>query len=101
MKYTVMQIKSPRPRGCIYSFMHFEYAIDNGFNLNDYEEMYVDDMPLDEDESIEHFLDSIFTIFNIHRPEDFEGHSMSVSDLVKLEDGRVFYCDSCGWVEVQ
>jgi hypothetical protein len=46
-------------------------------------------------------LESLFHKFNMERPEDFKGHSMSVGDIVKL--GRLFYyCDSFGfeWVHV-
>lgn len=99
MKYTIMQVKDIRQ--CDYSFMGYDFAKEHGLNLNDYAEVYESDMPLDKGETIEHFLDTVFTIFNIHRPENFKVHSMSVSDLVKLEDDRVFYCDSCGWKEIK
>ena len=33
-------------------------------------------------------LDDIFERFNIDRPEDFRGHSLSVSDIVVLNDGE-------------
>lgn len=99
MKYTIMQIKDLNT--CKYLFMPYAFAIKNDLlDLNDYEEVYRSSIHVDDGESLEHILDSIFTTFNVFRPEDFKGHSMSVSDLVKLEDGRVFYCDSCGWVEV-
>lgn len=32
-------------------------------------------------------LDDIFERFNIDRPEDFRGHSLSVSDIVVLNEG--------------
>lgn len=41
-------------------------------------------------------LDDIFYTFNVHRPDDFKGHSLSVSDVVKTPEGY-FYCDSFGW----
>lgn len=34
------------------------------------------------------------------RPPDFKGHSLSVSDIVRL-DSRLYYCDSVGWVLLQ
>lgn len=56
-------------------------------------------------------LDYIFTTFNrTHAmygisgeatPEDFEGHSMSVSDIIEYPDGRLWFCDSMGWKEIQ
>ena len=33
-------------------------------------------------------LDDIFERFNIDRPKDFRGHSLSVSDIVVLNDGE-------------
>ena len=48
-------------------------------------------------------LDSIYERFNLHHPDDFRGHSLSVSDIVVLrEDGRdqAYYVDSFGFMEV-
>ena len=36
----------------------------------------------------------------IHHPKDFRGHSLSVSDVVRL-DGTDYYCDSLGWVNIK
>ena len=41
-------------------------------------------------------LEDIFYIFNMNRPEDFKGHSLSVSDIVDV-DGESYYCDRFGW----
>ncbi len=48
-------------------------------------------------------LESIWQTFNIDRPADFKGHSLSVSDIVVLhQDGRdaAHYVDSVGYMEV-
>ncbi|EOS48009.1 hypothetical protein C810_01095 [Lachnospiraceae bacterium A2] len=48
-------------------------------------------------------LEGIFEKFNIDRPEDFKGHSLSVSDVVVLhQNGQdtAHYTDSIGFVEV-
>lgn len=37
--------------------------------------------------------------FNICHPADYKGHSLSVSDIVSI-DGKEFFCDSIGWLEV-
>lgn len=44
-------------------------------------------------------LEDLFTMFNVASPEDFRGHSLSVSDVVQLGN-RFFYCDSFGWREI-
>lgn len=48
-------------------------------------------------------LESIYTRFNVDRPADFTGHSLSVSDIVVLhQDGKntAHYCDRVGFTEV-
>ena len=44
-----------------------------------------------------------FRIFNVERPDDFGGHSLSVSDIVAFQQNGVVtyhYCDSIGFTEV-
>ena len=51
-------------------------------------------------ESTEETLEGLFQSFNIHRPGDFCGHSLSVSDIIAIkQDGEVsyHYCDSVGF----
>ena len=55
--------------------------------------------PLEEGTSLE----DIFTRFNIERPEDFRGHSLSVSDVVVLHqngENTCHFVDSFGYKEV-
>lgn len=47
-------------------------------------------------------LDGIYVVFNLHHPDDFYGHSLSVSDIVQIigsdeESNGFYYCDSIGW----
>lgn len=44
-------------------------------------------------------LEDLFVIFNMSRPSDFRGHSLSVSDVVYL-DGKYYYCDSFEYKEL-
>lgn len=44
-------------------------------------------------------LEKIYMKFNIDHPEDFKGHSLSVSDIVDL-DGKLYYCDTYSWEEI-
>ena len=44
-------------------------------------------------------LEAIYTKFNIDRPEDFKGHSLSVSDIIVMND-EAHYVDSFGFVDV-
>lgn len=44
-------------------------------------------------------LEEVYTLFNVDPPEDFQGHSMSVSDVV-VEGRTAFFCDSIGFRQV-
>jgi hypothetical protein len=41
-------------------------------------------------------LEAVFVRFNENRPEDFKGHSLSVSDVVAVK-GQAFYVDTFGF----
>ena len=48
-------------------------------------------------------LDSLYEKFNLYHPEDFTGHSLSVSDVIVWNDGkepRAYYVDSYGFTEL-
>ncbi len=53
---------------------------------------------IDDGKTLE-VLERIFTKFNIGRPDDFKGHSLSVSDVVEL-NGDFFYCDRYGFKNI-
>lgn len=44
-------------------------------------------------------LEAIYTKFNLDRPEDFKGHSLSVSDIIVMNN-EAHYVDSYGFVDV-
>lgn len=94
MKYEIWQLKAEKLRA--YGFMDFEWACEHSFDFNDYEKVYEgelkDDAAYDEDI----YLELLFRVFNVNRPSDFKGHSLSMSDIVVL-NGEKFYCDTCDW----
>ena len=45
-------------------------------------------------------LESLFEEFNLRHPKDFRGHSLSVSDIVKVNN-NYYYCDSFGWKKLK
>ena len=48
-------------------------------------------------------LDAIFEKFNLHRPPDFTGHSLSMSDVIELYDGdgsEFHYIDRFGFKQI-
>ena len=68
-----------------------------GFNFQDYKKVY--DGVITAQTTDVATLEEIFEIFNIRHPEDFHGHSLSVSDVVVL-DNAMYYCDSIGWQKI-
>lgn len=44
-------------------------------------------------------LNDLFEMFNINRPDDFKGWSLSVSDIIQLND-KLYFCDTFGWKEL-
>ena len=49
-------------------------------------------------------LEELFQVFNLSRPQDFEGHSLSVSDVIALKrngEVSVHYVDSIGFKDLQ
>ena len=96
-QYKIYQLKSIAKTD--YAFRDWECAASHGFGINDYKHVYSGEI---ESENV---LEDIFVIFNIERPDDFYGHSLSVSDVVALKGPgddrwRWFYCDDIGWNEI-
>jgi len=83
-------------------FERWEWLIkyDGGFNFQDYKQVYEGETNLDEKFDDITILDNLFTKFNLNHPEDFHGHSLSVSDVVILGD-KMYFCDNFGWKEIK
>ena len=82
-----------------YRFEPLDSIHRNGLSVKpeNYELVYEAPMTAKDD------LESIYTRFNVDRPADFTGHSLSVSDIVVLhQNGKdtAHYCDRAGFSEV-
>ena len=82
-----------------YRFEPLDTIRNNGLSVKpeNYEQVYTAPLTAKDD------LESIYTRFNVDRPADFTGHSLSVSDIVVLhQDGKdtAHYCDHAGFSEV-
>ena len=93
MKYQILQLKNFDT--CNYIFMRYSFAEKHNFSLDDYEQVYEDDVELVYD-SIDSTLEFLFTKFNCYHPDDFNGHSMSTSDVIVL-DNKCYYVDTIGF----
>ena len=96
MKYTILQIPAEDRRD--YKFMWFDYAINHGFDIDDYLRVYEGEIEPNERGPLA-TLEQLFFIFNVNQPEDFKGHSLSVSDIVIL-NGKYYYVDNIGYREI-
>jgi len=81
--FGIYQIKDDSP-GENYTFMNMRFIESHGMQIKkeDYKLVYVGELLGNMS------LDDIFERFNIDRPEDFRGHSLSVSDIVVPNDGE-------------
>lgn len=71
-------------------------------NTSDYRKVYTDSLTVSDHSSTFTVLDMIYEKFNIDRPSDFTGHSLSVSDVVVLRNGsdsenEAYFVDSVGF----
>ena len=83
-------------------FMNSQYLREHGLEpaFDHYEAVYSGSLP--SDGSTEARLDDLYMKFNTAHPQDFTGHSLSVSDIVVLkQQGAVssHYVDSVGFVQ--
>lgn len=97
-QFGIYQI-DPEGNGREYIFLSHDFMESEEMELNreDYRLEYV--APLTEADT----LDTIYERFNIDCPEDFKGHSLSVSDIVIMNrDGEVkaYFVDSFGFTDV-
>ena len=97
-RFGIYQLKDTEEARDIH-FMGMDYLESKGIAVtkDNYDLLYT--APLEEGTSLE----DIYTRFNIARPADFRGHSLSVSDVVVLHhngENTSHYVDSFGYREV-
>lgn len=97
-RYGIYQIIGGSP-GREYEFMDLNFIERHGYQVKkeDYELIYSDKMLYGDT------LDSLYEKFNIAHPEDYTGHSLSVSDIVVInENGNVksYFVDSISFREL-
>ena len=100
--FAIYQLKGGEERAD-YRFENSDYLRRHGITpeRTDYDLVYTGKLPLGE--STMEKLESLYRTFNTDHPEDFRGHSLSVSDIVAIrQDGVVscHYVDSVGYTEL-
>lgn len=100
--YAIYQLKRDDATADL-RFMNSEYLQKKGIEpqYENYELVYTG--ALTKDGSQVEKLENLYRIFNIEHPQDFTGHSLSVSDIVALKQASVVsyhYVDSIGYKEL-
>ena len=99
MKYEIYQLKEDTMEQVKLRFMASDQAAAlGGIHRENYRLVYEGNVETRKD--AQQTLDGLFRRFNIDRPTGFEGHSLSVSDIIYLADGESsgwWFCDAYGW----
>ena len=98
-RFRILQINDIA--GCEYAFRGYKK---DKFNIEDYQQVYDLKSENMDDLSDLETLEALFYLFNMQRPEDFTGHSLSISDCVHIERNgkcRLYYCDIVGWTLIK
>lgn len=87
----------------IYQAINPTFRVDSEkkqYKIGDYKIVYQYET-IAVEESIEDLLENIFMLFNrSEKPEEYKGHSLSVGDIVEL-DNNLYICDSIGWNKIE
>ena len=101
MKLQILQLKStPELRNYMFTSMSLLEKLNLKVDLNNYNEVYVDDLYSSIFSKNIDILEEIYQKFNMgQKPESYKGHSLSVSDIVVL-DGVNYYVDSFEFIKL-
>lgn len=96
--YEIYQLKED-PENRSRQFVSYNRLIMHGQTVkrSNYEKVYSGTLKSGES------LDSIYERFNLYHPDDFRGHSLSVSDVIVLHQNnreKAYYVDSFGFRQV-
>ena len=100
-KYSIFQVKDDAANSRYVKFSSLDMVQSMGItlSLDMYENVY--DGEIEEREDAEATLNAIYMFLNIgKRPEDYRGHSLSMSDII-LIDGHYYYVDDYGFTEIK
>ena len=101
-KFEIYQVD---PKECDYAFEWWDWAKDRLNFKRDYKLVYTGEMEYQQSDGVNDILEELFLKFNMNHPADYKGHSLSVSDIIKLNlstdqikiEPQFFYCDANGW----
>lgn len=99
--YEIYQLKSGDENRDI-RFEPYEQLQKQGIkpNFARYDKVYEGDFNAVRGKNLSDKMEALFEKFNIDRPNDFKGHSLSISDVVAVDD-KAFYVDRVGYKELE
>ena len=102
--YAILQLREDVDDNIPLMFANYSYRQKKEMEpeIDRYEMVYHGSISMSED--VDHQLEDLYVKFNIDHPNDFRGHSMSVSDIVALKvAGEVsfHYVDSVGFQKLE
>lgn len=87
-----------------FAFMSWRSATKHGWSFDPYQLVWSGTEEAGNDLDL---LDFLYEVFNERRPDNFKGHSLSVSDIIEVQEVGVvgaeptyYYCDSFGWEDI-
>lgn len=84
----------------IYNNEYWENQFKNEINMNRYGYKVVYKSEHDDRLKDENILERLFKRFNYQQPRNYKGRSLSVGDIVQL-DNLYYVCCSIGWKEIK
>lgn len=94
MNIKIYQLKSNKYMFCSFNVIK---KLGHELSINDYKLTYEYD--IEDTEVTTELLDNIYRKFNVNRPEDFRGHSLSVSDVIVIDDTEKYFVDRMGFTK--
>lgn len=97
-RYAIYQIQ-PDGKGRAYQFMGMDFITSHQLSVEGMDYRFIYGGRLSEDET----LNSLYEKFNLDHPETYEGHSLSVSDVIVMQrnhQAQAYYVDSFGFKEL-
>ena len=99
--YAIYQLKNiPENRDRLFARLA---ELDHPVQKDHYEMIYTGPLPDGKDVDNHTILEDLFIRFNLCQPDDFRGHSLSVSDVIALKRGdkiQSYYTDSYRFQEL-
>lgn len=95
--FEIYQVDKSQPLGARIMFRSLDTIQEEGtpLTLDAYKKVYEGDIERKTDSTLP-LTEQIYVMFNLSRPKDFKGHSLSVSDIIVI-DNQQYFCDDYGF----